>query len=223
MTALLTADEAARLRVGVNVIVRPGAQPTCQQPSERDDGTLCGSDYEVSLVDVVRYEGEGESTFFHLPICYGHRLALAEHVIAYESAPVVAPQAWVALTGPCPPGCIDAGIVPLYTECPACAGVGRHFTQTVNDDHATRQCEKCRGEFIVLVGRASIAVVPVVTYGEWEIAASPTPGITIDDYGHAIYMFRGEGDGAFGFPLTLDPLPVSGRDWGILIDCIEVV
>lgn len=195
MTALLTADEAARLRPGEQlVIVRAGDQPFMEDAA---------SQYVDAFLD-------GEVT-------------QQTHDALFAGTTFVAPKAWVALTGPCPPGCIDAGIVPLYTECPACAGVGRHFTQTVNDDHATRQCEKCRGEFIVLVGRASIAVVPVVTYGEWEIAASPTPGITIDDYGHAIYMFRGEGDGAFGFPLTLDPLPVSGRDWGILIDCIEVV
>lgn len=57
---------------------------TCQQPSERNDGTLCGSDYEVTVVDVVRYEGDGAATFFTLPLCYGHRLALGEHVIHWE-------------------------------------------------------------------------------------------------------------------------------------------
>ena len=56
--------------------------PTCEQPSERQDGTLCGFEAE-SIVDVVRYEGDGESTFFTLPLCLGHRLALGEHVIHY--------------------------------------------------------------------------------------------------------------------------------------------
>jgi hypothetical protein len=56
----------------------------CEQPSERQDGTLCGSDYEVSWVDVVRFEPDGGATFFTLPLCRGHRLALGEHVIHHE-------------------------------------------------------------------------------------------------------------------------------------------
>jgi hypothetical protein len=38
-----------------------------------------------SIVDVVRAEDDGSSTFFTVPICYGHRLALGEHVIRYET------------------------------------------------------------------------------------------------------------------------------------------
>lgn len=55
----------------------------CQYPHEGGDGTLCGFKVE-SFVDVVRYEGDGSSTFFHLPVCLGHRLALGEHVITFE-------------------------------------------------------------------------------------------------------------------------------------------
>jgi hypothetical protein len=59
---------------------------TCEMPSERRDGTLCGFTAE-SIVDIVRYEGDGESTFFTLPLCLGHRLALGEHVITYRCEP----------------------------------------------------------------------------------------------------------------------------------------
>lgn len=62
----------------------------CEFPSVRNDGTLCGSEVE-SIVDVVRDEGDGESTFFTLPMCLGHRLALGEYVITFE--PVVYPSA----------------------------------------------------------------------------------------------------------------------------------
>lgn len=37
-----------------------------------------------SIVDVVRAEDDGSATFFTVPICYGHRLALGEHVVRYE-------------------------------------------------------------------------------------------------------------------------------------------
>jgi hypothetical protein len=61
-------------------------RPTCEQPSERQDGTLCGDDYQVAIVDVVRAEPDGGTTFFTLPLCFGHRLALGEHVIHWEPA-----------------------------------------------------------------------------------------------------------------------------------------
>lgn len=56
---------------------------TCEQPSERHDDTLCGFPADA-VVDVVRYEDDGSATFFTLPLCLGHRLALGEHVAHYE-------------------------------------------------------------------------------------------------------------------------------------------
>ena len=56
---------------------------TCEYPSERRDGALCGFP-ATAIVDVVRYEGDGASTFFTLPMCLGHRLALGEHVITFQ-------------------------------------------------------------------------------------------------------------------------------------------
>jgi hypothetical protein len=55
----------------------------CEYPSERADGTLCGHEAE-SVVDVVRDNGDGSSTFFVLPMCVGHRLALGEFVITFQ-------------------------------------------------------------------------------------------------------------------------------------------
>ena len=62
--------------------------PACEYPSERNDGTPCGFPAE-SIVDIVRDEFDGSSTFFTLPMCLGHRLALGEHVIAYEGYPSI--------------------------------------------------------------------------------------------------------------------------------------
>lgn len=217
VTALLTADEAACLTLGVNVIVRAGDHPdwcsgnrnwsececwgtdpvapqdwvaltgpcptTCQQPSERGDGTLCGDDYEVSLVDVVRYEGDGESTFFHLPLCYGHRLALGEHVIAYE---------------PCP-DCRDGRRIELLFA-----------------DMPNRIAD---GTGIRAVGRGSIEVVPVTTefLGDQPKAYLDSHGLWLLNVGrlppaHGPIIRRN----------TLDPLPIPGRDWGVIIYCVEL-
>jgi hypothetical protein len=62
----------------------------CASPSERGDGTLCGMQAEA-VVDVVRSEGDGSSTFFTLPMCLGHRLALGEHVITFQPMSEVTP------------------------------------------------------------------------------------------------------------------------------------
>lgn len=59
---------------------------TCAYPSEVGDGQPCGFAAE-SVVDVVRSEGDGSSTFFTLPTCLGHRLALGEHVIVFGPVP----------------------------------------------------------------------------------------------------------------------------------------
>jgi hypothetical protein len=59
------------------------AEQHCQFPSERGDGALCGHQVE-SIVDVVRDNGDGSSTFFVLPMCLGHRLALGEFVITFQ-------------------------------------------------------------------------------------------------------------------------------------------
>jgi hypothetical protein len=56
---------------------------TCEQPSERKDGTLCGFPADA-VVDVVRREDDGSATFFTLPLCLGHRLALGEFVVYSE-------------------------------------------------------------------------------------------------------------------------------------------
>ena len=70
---------------------------------------------------------------------------------------------------------------------------------------------------------ATIEVVPVVGFGEWEITARPVPAVTVDDYGQAVLMTDcGDPEGAHGVPLALDPLPVPGRDFGVVIDCVEV-
>jgi len=37
-----------------------------------------------SLVDVMRAEDDGSTTFFTVPLCLGHRLALGEYVAHYE-------------------------------------------------------------------------------------------------------------------------------------------
>lgn len=55
----------------------------CEYPSERGDLTVCGFQAE-SIVDIVRSEGDGSSTFFTMPMCLGHRLALGEHVVAFQ-------------------------------------------------------------------------------------------------------------------------------------------
>ena len=60
-----------------------GDDLVCENPSECDDSEICGFPAE-SIVDVVRSEGDGSSTFFTLPMCLGHRLALGEHVITFE-------------------------------------------------------------------------------------------------------------------------------------------
>ncbi len=65
--------------------------PLCEYPSERKDGTLCGMTAE-SVVDVVRSEGVGAATFFTLPMCLGHRLALGKHVIAFQPYPEGGPS-----------------------------------------------------------------------------------------------------------------------------------
>ena len=62
------------------------ADDLCEYPSERGDGSLCGFPAEA-IVDVVRSEGDGSSTFFTMPLCVGHRLALGEHVITFQPIP----------------------------------------------------------------------------------------------------------------------------------------
>ena len=68
----------------------PNGFVTCEYPHERDDGTLCGFEAE-SIVDVVRSEGRLSSTFFTLPMCLGHRLALGRYVITFE--PIIKQEA----------------------------------------------------------------------------------------------------------------------------------
>ena len=87
MTPLLTADEAARLRVGVNVIVRPG------EPAR----------------------------------------PVTTATAPFDMTPI-APQDWVALTGPCPT-CEGCTIVP-YVLCDS----ARH-----DMDGDTRKCPVCGG------------------------------------------------------------------------------
>lgn len=53
----------------------------CENPAER--GELCGTEAD-SIVDVVRYESDGGATFWTLPLCLGHRLALGEYVVHVE-------------------------------------------------------------------------------------------------------------------------------------------
>lgn len=149
MTALLTADEATRLRPGEQlVIVRPG-------------DLFAGG---AATGDVF-----------------------------------VAPQAWMALTGPCPtcggsarmPGRADADgstvgvcpnpdcrdgrrIEPLYTECPACNGDGERAAVDQDEDTGEAAsypviCYKCGGTGRVLVGRGSIEVVPEDDGRNWRV------------------------------------------------------
>lgn len=174
MTTLLTAQEASALRVGVNVIVRPGDQ-----------------------------EGWTETWY--------------------------PPQDWVALTGPCPtcdgtgkfgvasvrpttygpcPDCRDGRrIVPLYTECP----------ERLHWDHFW--CETCNGTKQRLVGRGSIEVVPVVT----EHNGKNRIMLYADGRKPTLFLVDATNVAESTFmELDLDPLPVPGRDWGIVIDCVEV-
>lgn len=60
-----------------------GRRIVCLYPSERRNGALCGFPASA-IVDAVRYEDDGTSTFFTLPMCPGHRLALGEHVITFK-------------------------------------------------------------------------------------------------------------------------------------------
>ena len=203
MTALLRPDET--LTLGVNVIIRPG-----------DPHPLSGHD------------------------AIGH------------PGPFVAPPEWVALTGPCPtcvrspgwvmddeknarlndgnfykkpcPGCRDGHrIVPLYRICPKCNG-----DECFRAPELAPRCDCDHGR--VLVGRGSIEVVPVVTAdGVHEL---PMPCVEVfrvigDDPAHdnaiVILWWQEPGQEMLGNrTLPLDPLPVPGRDWGIVVDVKEL-
>ena len=154
----------------------------------------------------------------------------------------VTPQDWVALTGPCPtcdgggagwthgdscpadgcvygvcPDCRDGRrIVPLYTDCPQ---LDVHFAGDVDGwDECFYGCDD---QHRVLVGRGSIEVVPVVA----DIDEYPDPIACIDIAPHGYCSYWPEGATELGeeTPLgILIPSPVPGRDFGIVIDCVEL-
>ena len=211
MTALLTNVEAGNLHVGVNVIVRPGDRCECARisPLGVHEQGRCVASWP---------EREGE--------------------VRYP------PQDWVALTGPCPtcggrggewekdgphdrwetcPDCIESltlldghavrtrRIVPLYTECQMEWSPGFYCDGWIIDKDGDRcgRCDRCT-DGRVMVGRGSIEVVPVVkrqTGNRYLLTGDPQWLILP---GHDAYE------------LALDPLPVPGRDFGIVIDCVEI-
>lgn len=211
MTTLLAADEAARLHVGVNSIVRAGDRA-----------------YEF-----LKYAMPGYSWRSQVPP------DKAGSAIMHEDGRIktvcsVAPQDWVALTGPCPrcrgngrlwrldndgtaepcPDCRDGRrIEPLYTVCP-----NRHAFRGGWAD-----CQRCDEHGRMLVGLGSIEVVPVVAGLGGVDDPFPRIGVVHDDGVHdGLYLMR-----AFVYPSPRfdlpDPLPVPGRDFVIVIDCVEVV
>jgi len=153
----------------------------------------------------------------------------------------IAPQAWVALTGPCPtcegtgkmPGRADADgstigvcpnpdcrdghrIVPLYTECEH--EYARLIVGSEVDEDQDWICDACGADDgnpdgQVLVGRGWIEVVPVVTVDQ------DTPCLVVR--GEWVYFITDEGE--VDGPRRFDPLPVPGQDFGIVTHCTEVV
>ena len=98
----------------------------------------------------------------------------------------------------------------LRTACPGCKGSGVVSSGYPNYDGLA--CDDCYDNYdagrygSVLVARATIQVVPVV---------ADEPGLQLD--GLAVIV---DGHGAWlsnGDPLPLDPLPVPGRHWGVVL------
>lgn len=166
----------------------------------------------------------------------GERLVIVRQADFSIVAGYVAPQDWVALTGPCRtcdgshmiapkpephpqvqgfcPDCRDGRrIEPLYTGCRSDRfKPGMRWCPACNDEHGNPTGR-------VLVGRGSIKVVPVVT--ESDNRYLDPPFIEVTDQGLCL-LFANANDVRDVRQITLDPLPVPGRDFGIVIDCVEV-
>lgn len=199
MTALLLPDEAARLRVGEQlVIVRPGDEPW---------GT-CDWGYCQTVSTAWRRSDHPDARGW-LPVCDKH----ADE----SSVGFVAPQDWVALTGPHRKLVQTGGnswtamedgrrIEPLYTECPECQGEGGLL---------------CCDTGLLLSATASIEVVPVVgatTYGPAEHDGEDR--IIVQN---GVWLATRRSHPPLDLRhLNVDPLPIPGRDFGIIIDCVEV-
>ena len=107
---------------------------------------------------------------------------------------------------PCP-DCRDGRrIEPLYAECPE--PFRRHIPP----------CPACNNEGRVLVGRGSIEVVPVVDRADTQFHRFLRSHICIDTRLRESLYADSDSETA----LALDPLPVPGRDFGVVIDCVEV-
>lgn len=115
-------------------------------------------------------------------------------------------------------------IVPLYTDerCKRCNGFG--IIQTGSslsaDDPAHHRCTACDGIGRRRVGQGSIEVVPVLDNYGLVHHERPVIGVSRGNTGWVWLWMPNQGDPIL---LDLDPLPVPGRDWGIVIDCVEVV
>lgn len=121
----------------------------------------------------------------------------------------------------------------ITITCPTCEGRAWDWKRyadsgmEVDDPVDEFWCETCAtpaGEGLALSGngrvvlcKAAITVAPVVDYETWEITCEPVPCITVDAYDQSVFMIEGDGGGgAYGEVITLDPLPVPGRDFGII-------
>jgi hypothetical protein len=162
-----------------------------------------------------------------------------------DSAPIpgfkiVAPQRWVGATGPCRyrmenaecrggvlygmdrgyplgkcPDCVDGRKrVALVVTCP---DDGTVALLTERERHQPRRpfiqatkCSTCSGTGRVVFAHATVEVGPVIDGSqEWD------GGGVVYDTSH-LWLYNGSSTG--GYQLTLDPLPVPGRDWVVVLD-----
>jgi hypothetical protein len=168
-----------------------------------------------------------------------------------DSAPIpgfkiVAPQRWVGATGPCRyrmenaecrggvlygmdrgyplgkcPDCVDGRKrVALVVTCP---DDGTVALLTERERHQPRRpfiqatkCSTCSGTGRVVFAHATVEVLPVIAHrsdGDLD-PDDPPPNVCTDGYVHRDF------EGAER--LTLNPLPVPGRDWVVVLDNVEL-
>lgn len=164
MTALLFPDEAARLRVGEQlVIVRPG------DPCQWQNACAAG-DPEVRCICVE---------------------------------PFVAPQDWVSLTGPCP----TCGGSSTTCGCDA-----KWSTNPNHNRHCLlkRKCDCRDGRWIV-----PLCTECASPYCDGKGGDKDQPGWRCPNFCNKARVLVGRGN------IEVDPEP-DGRNWRIVIDCVEV-
>jgi hypothetical protein len=159
-----------------------------------------------------------------------------------DSAPIpgfkiVAPQRWVEATGPCET-CEGDGVIeqwadeyhfaePDCSDCVdgrkrvalvvTCPDDGTVALLTERERHQPRRpfiqatkCSTCSGTGRVVFAHATVEVGPVIDGSqEWD------GGGVVYDTSH-LWLYNGSSTG--GYQLTLDPLPVPGRDWVVVLD-----